>query len=462
MKKTYEIDMSEGKLFPKVVAFAIPLIISSILQLGFNAADLIVVGRFAGDNSLAAVGSTGSLVLLVINILLGMGTGTSVLVSRYFGAKDEEKLLDTIRTTCVIAVVGGILFGVVGILASEWLLRIMGTPDEVLGLSAVYLRIYFAGLPVIVLYNFTGAALRAVGDSRRPLLYLTIAGVMNVGMNIFFVVVFHLDVVGVALATLISQCISCFLTVRCLLRSKTICRLEMKGFRFSVPQFREIVRIGLPAGIQGSMFSISNVLIQSSVNSFGAIVMAGNSAAASIEAFLFVAQDSMGQAAVAAVSQNMGAREYERVRKAVRCCLLLTIGVSIVLSACSMIFRRTLMGIYTSDPAAIDAGCVRLIVLGIIYFTNGIQSMMGGILRGHGYSILPTVISLLGICVFRVFWIYTIFDANHTLECLYMSYPISWILTIIAEFICYFLVRKKSYEKNEALFAAEAAAAAAE
>ena len=455
MKNSFEIDMSEGRLFKKIISFSIPLMISGILQLAFNAADLIVVGRFAGENSLAAVGSNGALVSLIVNVLLGMGTGTSVLVSRYFGAKDETRLLDTVRTTVMIAVVGGIAFSVLGIAVSGWLLRLMGTPEGVLPLAEIYLRIYFAGLPVIVLYNFTSAALRAVGDSRRPLYFLAIAGVLNVGMNLFFVIVFHMDVAGVALATVLSQCVSCFLTVRCLVRSKTICRLEMRPFRFSGEQFKEIVRIGLPAGIQGSLFSVSNVLIQSSINSFGAMVMAGNSAAASIESFLFVSQDAMNQAAVASVSQNMGARHYDRTRKAIRCCLLLTFSVSVILSTCAMLLRRQLVGIYTSEPAAIDAGCVRLMVLGIFYFTNGIQHMLGGTMRGHGYSILPTCITLLGICGFRIVWLSTYFASHRTLEVLYASYPISWFITIFAQSICYFLLRKKAYAKNELRYAAE-------
>ena len=450
MKNKYELDMSQGKLFPMLVAFAIPLILSGILQLAFNAADLIVVGRFAGENSLAAVGSNQALVSLIVNVLMGMGTGTSVLVSRYYGAKNEAKLLDTIRTTVIIAVVGGVIFGVLAILVSGSLLRIMGTPEEVLPLATIYLRIYFAGLPVLVLYNFCSAALRAVGDTKRPLIYLAIAGVLNVGMNLFFVIVFHMGVVGVALATVLSQCVSCYLTVRCLLRSESICRLELKGHRFSWVCFKEIFRIGLPAGIQGSLFSVSNVLIQSSINSFGAMVMAGNSAGASIEAFSFVALDAVSQAAVASVSQNMGARKYDRTRQAVRCCTLLGFIVGVVMSMTIILLRRPLVGIYTSEPAAIEAGCRRLVVIGILYFVNGFQHMFGGILRGHGYSLLPTCITLMGICGFRVFWIYTAFAETRSLDLLYASYPISWVLTITVLLIFYFALRKKAYAKNEA------------
>ena len=441
MKRSHEIDMSEGKLFRKIISYSIPLVFSGILQLAFNAADLVVVGRFAGEISLAAVGSNGSLVMLVINILLGLGTGTSVMVSRYFGAKEEKQLQDAVRTNLLVGLIGGIIFGVLGIAIAGPLLRLMGTPDSVLPLAEVYLRIYFAGLPIIILYNFSSAVLRAVGDSRRPLIFLAIAGVLNVGMNLVFVIVFHLDVAGVALATVLSQVVSCVLTVRCLLKSRSICRLVLRPFTFSKAQFLELLRIGVPAGIQGSMFSISNVLIQSSINSFGAVVMAGNSAASSIESFLFVGMDAMNQAAVASVSQNMGARKYDRTRMAVRSCLLLEIGLSIFLSIFSITFRRSLLGIYTSEPAAIEAGAVRLVVVGVLYFINGMQNMLTGVMRGHGYSLLPTCITLLGICGFRVVFIYTYFAAHHTLEALYASYPVSWIITVIAQLICYFLLR---------------------
>ena len=449
MQNKYEIDMSQGKLFTKIVSFAVPLLLSGFLQLAFNAADLIVVGRFCGENALAAVGSNTPLITLVINILLGLGTGTSVMVSQYYGAKDEKQLLDAVRTTVIVGVIGGIIFGAAGVALSGILLIAMTTPEPVLPLATTYLQIYFAGLPVIILYNFTSAVLRAVGDSRRPLAFLTIAGVLNVVLNLIFVVPFHMGVAGVAIATVLSQCISCVLTLRCLLKSDSICRLELHPRSISREQFREMLRIGLPAGIQGSLFSISNVLIQSSVNSFGPIVMAGNSAAASVESFLFVAIDAMNQAAVASVSQNMGARKYDRTRRAVRCCLLMEFFLSVALSCLSIAFRRQLVGIYTPDPEAIEAGAVRLVIMGVLYFLNGMQHIMTGIMRGHGYSILPTCITLACICGFRILFIYTYFAAHRTLQVLYYSYPISWILTIVAETVCYYALRSKAYERNE-------------
>jgi putative MATE family efflux protein len=452
MKRSYEIDMSEGKLFGKLVSFAIPLLLSGLLQLAFNAADLIVVGRFAGELSLAAVGSNGALVALILNVLMGLGTGTNILVSRYFGAKNEKALLDAVQTTVIVAIIGGVIFGIAGILISGLLLQAMGTPETVLPLAKLYLRIYFCGLPIMILYNFSSAVLRAVGDSRRPLYFLSIAGVLNVGMNLIFVIVFHMGVAGVAIATVMSQCVSCVLTLRCLIKSKTICRLVLRPLRFSWTAFKEIIRIGLPAGIQGSLFSISNVLIQSSINYFGDMTMAGNAAAANIEAFLFVSMDAMNQSAVASVSQNMGARKYPRTRSAVRTCLLMEFIVATVLGGITVLFRRQLVGIYTSEEAAIAAGCIRIIILGVAYFTNGMQHMMTGVMRGLGYSILPTCITLAGICGFRVVYIYTYFAAHKTLEVLYASYPISWVLTIAAQLICYFTLRNRAYRRNEEKF----------
>ncbi len=328
----------------------------------------------------------------------------------------------------------------------------MGTPEEVLPLTVLYLRIYFCGMPVMALYNFSSAVLRAVGDTRRPLYYLSLAGVLNVLMNLLFVIVFHMDVAGVAIATVLSQCVSCFLTVRCLIRADTIYRLDTKQMRFSKRQFTQLMRIGLPAGIQGSLFSLSNMAIQSSINSFGAVVMAGNSAGASIESFLFCSQDSITQAATASVSQNMGAGKYDRTKAAVLNCSILVIIVSMTLSCVTMLFRRQLVGIYTSDPNAITAGATRLLVTGIIYFMNGLMNMMTGAIRGHGYSVLPTAVTLIGVCAFRIIWVYTFFAWNPTLTVLYISYPVSWTITAAAQYISYFLIRKKAYIKNDEHF----------
>ena len=452
MRTRHEIDMSEGKLLPKLLLFFLPLMLTNMLQLTFNTADLIVVGRYGGEHSLAAVGSNTALITLIVCVLGGIGTGSNVLVARYYGAKDVKSLKETISTTVIIAVLGGILVGFIGVFAAEPILRLMGTPEEVLPLTVLYLRIYFCGMPVMALYNFSSAVLRAVGDTRRPLYYLSLAGVLNVLMNLLFLIVFHMDVAGVAIATVLSQCVSCFLTVRCLIRADTIYRLDTKQMRFSKRQFTQLMRIGLPAGIQGSLFSLSNMAIQSSINSFGAVVMAGNSAGASIESFLFCSQDSITQAATASVSQNMGAGKYDRTKAAVLNCSILVIIVSMTLSCVTMLFRRQLVGIYTSDPNAITAGATRLLVTGIIYFMNGLMNMMTGAIRGHGYSVLPTAVTLIGVCAFRIIWVYTFFAWNPTLTVLYISYPVSWTITAAAQYISYFLIRKKAYIKNDEHF----------
>ena len=445
--------MTVGRLLPKLFAFAVPVLLSGVLQLAFNAADLIVVGRFCGETALAAVGSNMALVSLLVNVLMGMGTGASVLAARYFGAKDESRMQETVETTVLVAAVGGVAFAALGIFLSGPLLVLMSTPEEVLPLASLYLRIFFCGLPVQALYNFCSAILRSVGDTKRPLYFMAIAGVLNVLLNVFFVVVVKISVAGVAIATVASQCVSCVLVLRCLRRSDGIYRLRGWKLHFSGEQFRKLLSIGIPAGIQGSLFSISNVLVQSSINSFGAAVMAGNSAAGSIEAFGFVSQDSINQAAVASVSQNMGGREYGRTKKAVLYCSLLEIAVSVILAGVFMIFRYPLLSVYTKDQAAMDAGSVRIIVLGAVYFLNGLQNMMTGAIRGHGFSYLPTAITLLGICGFRVIWILTAFAATHNLIVLYLSYPISWLLTAAAQYTCYFSVRKKAFARNEAQFA---------
>lgn len=452
MAKQFEIDMSRGRLAPKIIRFCIPVILSGMLQLAFTAADLIVVGRFSGSNALAAVGSTNSLIQLLINLLMGFGTGASVLVSRHYGAKDEKALQDTIRATVAIAVIGGIIFAVISQFLSLPLLRKMDTPEEVLPLSALYLRIYFAGLPVIALYNFSSAILRAVGDSKRPLYYLTLAGVLNVFMNLFFVLALGMSVDGVAYATVISQCVSCALTVRCLIRSDSICKLVLSPYHLSAREMKRILRIGLPAGVQGSLFSISNVLIQSSVNYFGAMVMAGNSAANNVEGFLLVAQDGVNQGAVASISQNMGARKYERTRDALKICLLLNLALSLIGISIIHGFARPLLSLYTEYEEAIAPGVIRFMFVAGFYFLNGYQNMMAGVMRAHGYSILPTLVALSGICGIRLIWIFTVFEHTHSLKLLFLSYPISWAVTIIVQFTCYFLLRKKAYARNELLY----------
>jgi putative MATE family efflux protein len=448
MKNKHEIDMTEGSLLPKLIMFILPLMLTNVLQVGFNMADLIVIGQFSGETSLAAVGSNSSIITLIVCVLNGISIGTNVLVSRYFGAKDQNNLQKTVSTSILVAFFGGIAVGIVGFFVAPVLLELMGTPEDVLPLAVQYLRIYFTGLPVIVMYNFGSAIMRAVGDTKRPLYFLTTAGILNVIMNLIFVIYFRLDVAGVALATVLSQCVSCFLVIRCLVKAENpMYRLDIKHLKFSKPTFSALIRIGLPAGIQGSMFSISNIIIQSSINSFGAVVMAGNSAAASIESIVFVAQDAVSQAAIAAVSQNLGAADYPRTKKTVRACTIIEVIICLTLGFSMYIFAKPLLSIYTNNPEAISNGSIRMFVLGTTYVANGLMNMMTGCLRGYGYTVLPVVLTLSGVCVLRIIWIFTVFIINRSLFILYLSYPITWTITAILEYIVYFRGRKKMFLK---------------
>lgn len=452
MIKKHEIDMSVGALLPKLVMYTIPVMLSGILQLLFNAADLVVVGRFAGSEALAQVGATTAIIHLIVNLLIGLATGTNVTIARYYGAKDAKGMSETVHTTMVLAVIGGVLIGAIGTIFARPLLTMMGTPAEILDGAVLYMQIVFIGMPVSAVYNYGAAILRAVGDTRRPLYFLAAAGVVNVLLNLFFVIVCKLAVAGVALATTLSQVLSMVLVVRCLLKSEGIYRMEFGKLRLYRDKLYHLLRLGIPAGLQGCVFAFSNVIIQSSINGFGAAVISGNTAAASVDGFMFCAVDSFNQTATSAISQNMGARDYKRSEKVVRYCTVITALLGVVVSMIALILRDPLIGIYASEPEVIESGAYRLLVLCPVYFTAGLMNMMGGVNRGLGYSVLPTVVSLVGACAFRIIWIYTVFAAVPTLFMLYVSYPITWAITAAAHYVCYFIIRKKAYEKNEALY----------
>ncbi len=444
--------MSVGSLLPKLIVFTIPVILSGVLQLLFNAADLVVVGRFAGDAALGQVGATSALINLIVNLLIGLSIGANVTVARHFGAKNARALSATVHTTVLVALVGGIIIGLVGFACAYPLLSLMGTPDDLIDGAALYMRIIFVGVPVTALYNYGAAILRAIGDTKRPLYYLIAAGVLNVILNLIFVIVFKMTVDGVALATVLSQCLSMALIIRCLMKSEGDYRLELKKLRFHRSELWQIVKIGIPAGLQGCVFSISNVIIQSSINSFGSAAISGNTAAASIDGFMFCSLDAFNQTATSAISQNIGARKYDRVDSTVKICSLIVAVLGTVLAAAVMIFRYPLVNIYATEKDVLEFGAYRLIITCPVYFTCGLMGMMGGVNRGLGYSLLPTVVSLIGACLFRIVWIYTIFAANHTPFMLFVSYPISWVLTSIAHYVCYFLIRKRAFARNEALY----------
>lgn len=451
MKRTsYEIDMCNGPLLGKILIFAIPLMLSGVLQLLFNAADIIVVGRYAGSQALAAVGSTSSLINLLINIFMGFSVGVNVLVARYYGAHDEKNISDTVHTAIMTSIVSSLILVVVGITASKPLLSLMGTPDDVLAQAVLYMRIYFAGMPVIMMYNFGSAILRAIGDTKRPLYFLLLAGVINIVFNLFFVIVFHMGVAGVALATVISQFVSSGLILHTLTKMPGALHLDFRKVRLHKDRLLEIVKIGLPAGMQGAIFSISNVLIQSSINSFGSIAMAGNTAASNIEGFIYTAMNSFYQTNLSFTSQNYGGKKYSRINRILFICLGCVTVVGGVLGLSVTALAHPLIGIYSSDPEVISYAVLRIGIICTSYFLCGIMDTMVGSMRGLGYSILPMVVSLTGACGLRIVWIFTIFAMNRTLTTLYLSYPVSWAVTALVHLLCFFIVRKKLPKQDAA------------
>ncbi len=441
----YSMDMCSGPILKKMLAFTIPLMFSSILQLLFNAADVVVVGRFAGDNSLAAVGSTSSLINLLTNLFVGLSIGANVCAARYFGAKHDDALHETVHTSVTLSLISGVFLTAVGIPCARLMLELMQTPDEIIGLAGDYLRIYFLGMTSTMVYNFGSALLRAVGDTKRPLYYLFAAGVLNVVLNLLFVIKFNMDVVGVALATVISQTLSAALVVRCLMREKTGIRLILRELKIYKTRLKTILRIGLPAGFQGIVFSLSNVVIQSSVNTFGNIVVAGNSAAANIEGFVYVAMNSFYQATLSFTSQNYGAGNYDRIGKILLRGELCVTAVGLILGNLAVFFGEPLLSIYSDSPEVIAAGMVRMRFICRTYALCGIMDVLVGSLRGIGYSVMPMIVSLLGACGLRLVWLATVFQIPqlHIIEIVYASYPVSWLVTAGVHVICYFWARKR-------------------
>jgi putative MATE family efflux protein len=447
--KKYEIDMCNGPILSKLLLFALPLMCSSVLQLLFNAADVIVVGRYAGDNSLAAVGSTTSLINLLVNFFMGLSIGANVLVAKYYGAKKDKELSDTIHTAMLLSIFSGMALTVIGLVAAKQILIWMDTPDEVLDLAVQYLRIYFCGMTATMLYNFGASILRAVGDTRRPLYYLSFAGVVNVVLNLIFVIQFKMDVAGVGIATVISQCISAFLVVRCLMKEQGNIRLELKKMRVNPQIFLQILRIGLPASLQGIVFSLSNVIIQASVNSFGATVVAGNSAASNIEGFVYVAMNAFYQACISFTGQNAGAGKYERINRILFCAEGCALVTGVVLGNGAVLFGDHLLRLYTNSDVVVAAGMDRLRIVSRTYALCGMMDSMVGALRGLGYSVVPMFISIIGACGLRLFWIFTFFrlEQFHTVQSLYSTYPVSWIVTLTADIISYVIIRRQLAKK---------------
>ncbi len=452
MAKKYEIDMTSGAIFSKILLFSLPLMLSSMLQLLFNAADVIVVGRFAGEESLAAVGSTGSLTNLLINLFIGFSVGTNVLTAQAIGSGDKRLAEDTVHTSVLFSLVCGIFLAILGMLLCEPLLTLMDTPADVIDKAVLYMRIYFLGMPVVMLYNFGYAVLRAMGDTRRPMYYLIIAGVINVVLNIIFVTQLHMDVAGVALATIISQAVSALLIVRCLCRLDNECRLDLKRLSIKKRVMIRMVKIGVPAGIQGMMFSVSNVLIQSSINFFGKTVMAGNAAASNIEGFIYVAMNAFHQTALSFTSQNFGAAKMDRVKKVFVECVATVAVIGLVLGNLVAIFGEYLLPLYTKEAAVVEYGMLRLAYIAVPYFLCGVMETIVGATRGLGSSVVPMIISVVWACGFRILWVYTAFAAYKRLEILYISYPISWFATIVCQFLCFLLLYKRIKKQKSQLF----------
>ncbi len=448
--KKYEMDMCSGALFPKIVAFTFPLIASSVLQLMFNAADMVVVGRFVGSRALAAVGSTTALTHFIINLFVGLSVGAGVVTANYFGAGADKEISETVHTSMMLCIAGGIILMIIGLLVSRPALVFMATPDDVIDQSVLYIRIYFLGIPGLLAYNFGSAILRAIGDTRRPMYFLFAAGVINALCNLFFVLVLGRGVDGVAIATGISQYLSAFLVILSLVKTDRAYKLVFSKLRFYRKQTVRILQIGIPAGFQGMVFSLSNMLIQSSVNSFGSIAMAGNTAAQNIEGFVYASMNAVYQTAMNFVSQNFGAHKFDRIKRIHVETLALVTGIGLLLGWTSFGFSKYILLLYTTDSKVVAIAQLRLSIILTTYFLCGVMDVMAGILRGLGYSVLPMVVSILGACAFRVVWILTVFACvRRTLPVLYVSYPASWVLTFAVHSVCYFMVMKKIRKQLE-------------
>ena len=449
-------DMCSGPMLGNIIMYTIPIILQSLMQLLYNAADLVVVGRFCGSTSVGAVGATSSPTTLIFSLFLGLSVGAGATAAQSIGAGDFDRASRTVHTTVPTSILGGVGLAIIGNLVCEPLLRLMGTPENVLPLSTLYMRIYFAAMPFNMLWNFGAALLRASGDTKRPLIYASISGVFNVVLNIIFVTVFHMDVAGVALATTISITISAILVLRALMHRHDAMHFSFKDMHIDKQILKKILSIGIPSGIQSSMFAISNLLIQSSINSFGDIFLAGSSSAGSIEGFVYVIMNAFYQASLNFSAQNYGAKKFDRVKKAMLLCVLCA-GVSgLIVGNLAYIFGDKLLSIYITDsPQAISYGLVKLSIICCTYFLCGIMEAISGAIRGMGSSLSTMIISIFGICILRVVWIYTIFAIPqwHTPECLFLSYPITWIITIIAYLIAFAIVLKK--KKKQALAEAQ-------
>lgn len=439
----YEIDMCNGTIMDKLISFALPLMISGMLQLMFNAVDIIVVGRFTGSQALAAVGSTTALICTFTNLFIGVSLGANVLAARFYASGKTKEMSETVHTAILLALISGIAMSIIGILCARESLVLIATPDDIIGQAALYLRIYFLGMPFFMLYNYGAAILRAVGDTKRPLMYLIAAGTANAVLDLILVIIFKMGVAGVAIGTITSQFISCVLVIRCLCKTDAIYKLYISKLRIKKYYLIQILKVGLPAGIQSTVINFSNVLLQSSVNSFGEIAMAGYTAANNILGFLYVSVNSVTQACMSFTSQNYGVRKFKRMDKVLVDCAILSIIVSVVIGGGSYLLGHQILGIYTKQEDVIQCGMEILSISTIPYFLCGLMDMIPGSMRGVGYSAVPMLLSIIGTVGTRLVWIYGVFPEHRSLYVLFMSYPVSWGLTIVMQAICLVFVRRK-------------------
>lgn len=447
-KNKYEIDMCNGSIMDKLISFSLPLMLSGILQLMFNAVDIVVVGRFSGSQALAAVGSTTALINIFTNLFIGISLGANVLAARFYASCKEKEMSETVHTAITLALISGIIMAGVGLLLAKLALELMGTPSDVIELSTLYMRIYFCGMPFFMLYNYGAAILRAVGDTKRPLIFLIISGVANAGLNMILVIIFHMGVAGVGIGTVISQLISCILVLRCLYKSEGCYQLRFSKLRIQKVYLRQIFQVGIPAGIQSTVINFSNALLQSSVNSFGSTAMAGYTAANNILGFLYASVNAVTQACMSFTSQNYGVGKYKRMDRVLINCLILSVVISGVLGCGSYAFGTEILKVYTEDPKVIQCGLEILSMTTVTYFLCGIMDLFPGALRGMGRSGVPMILSIIGTVGTRIVWIFMLFPQHRSLKFLFISYPASWLFTIVMQVICFYFVRKQVHAKG--------------
>ena len=457
-KNKYEIDMCNGSIMDKLISFSLPLMLSGILQLMFNAVDIVVVGRFSGSQALAAVGSTTALINIFTNLFIGISLGANVLAARFYASGKEKEMSETVHTAITLALISGIIMAGVGLLLAKLALELMGTPSDVIELSTLYMRIYFCGMPFFMLYNYGAAILRAVGDTKRPLIFLIISGVANAGLNMILVIIFHMGVAGVGIGTVISQLISCILVLRCLYKSEGCYQLRFSKLRIQKVYLRQIFQVGIPAGIQSTVINFSNALLQSSVNSFGSTAMAGYTASNNILGFLYASVNAVTQACMSFTSQNYGVGKYKRMDRVLINCLILSVVISGVLGCGSYAFGTEILKVYTEDPKVIQCGLEILSMTTVTYFLCGIMDLFPGALRGMGRSGVPMILSIIGTVGTRIVWIFMLFPQHRSLKFLFISYPASWLFTIVMQVICFYFVRKQVHAKGRERMMREAQA----